>query len=224
VSGLSINETTRAENMVKAGDIFLFYLVRLSRWCGALQVIGGTAVDDIPLFNKADDPYAVRFRVKLLAARQLNNKKISRQQGLVQHPYNQKDQTCNGQDRQIPAKHRLRPAKYQLRQVPQPLTPCEFYPGSLAFPADVFPKAVPVAILAFNSSATGGTNSRHIRTVQKIGGFPPLLIGTQLKCACPAAQFVAHIRMSQVTRGPFPLSNEFAVSLILNVLNQLKSK
>jgi len=74
VSGFSINQKTRAENIARAGDIFLCYLVRLSRWCGALQIIDGPVVNDRPLFKKADDPYVVRFRVKPLVI--LNEEKM----------------------------------------------------------------------------------------------------------------------------------------------------
>jgi hypothetical protein len=112
-----------------------------------------------------------------------NEKLNKRQQGLVEHPYNQKGQTRKEQDRQIPAKH-------QLPQAAQPLTPCEPYPGSSAFSADVFAITVPVAILAINCGATGGTNCLHIRTVRKIGGFAPVPIEAQLKCTCVAVQLV----------------------------------
>lgn len=37
ISGFSIKQRTRAERTVRAGDIFLCYLVRVSRWCGALE-------------------------------------------------------------------------------------------------------------------------------------------------------------------------------------------
>lgn len=120
-----------------------------------------------------------------------------RQQGPQDRPYDHKAQTSKKQGRQILTKH-------QLRHAPQPLMPRELYPGSPAFTADVFRIAVPVAIFAFNSSTAGGTNSRHIWTGRRIGGFAHLLIGTQLKCTCLDARFVAHVRMSQLNHASPP--------------------
>lgn len=48
---------------IKPGDIFLCYLVRLSRWCGALEVTSGAFHGDSPIFSEPD-PFVVRFRVK----------------------------------------------------------------------------------------------------------------------------------------------------------------
>lgn len=48
---------------IKPGDIFLCYLVRLSRWCGALEVTSGSFHDDSPIFSEPD-PFVIRFRVK----------------------------------------------------------------------------------------------------------------------------------------------------------------
>jgi len=57
---------TRAAK-VKAGDLFICYLVRLSRWCGALEVQEGPYLDATPIFSPANDKFIVRFRVKALA-------------------------------------------------------------------------------------------------------------------------------------------------------------
>lgn len=50
---------------VHPGDIFLCYMVRLSRWCGALEVESEAYDDDSPIFDDPD-PFTVRFRVKSL--------------------------------------------------------------------------------------------------------------------------------------------------------------
>ncbi|OCG57637.1 hypothetical protein [Gilliamella sp. Nev3-1] len=49
VSGFRVRQKSLAEK-VKAGDIFICYLVRLSRRCGLLEVIDGPYEDSTPLF------------------------------------------------------------------------------------------------------------------------------------------------------------------------------
>jgi hypothetical protein len=66
VSGFSERQRTRASQLVKVGDIFLCYMVRLSRWCGALEVTSTVFEDRTPIFKQTDDPYVVRFKVKPL--------------------------------------------------------------------------------------------------------------------------------------------------------------
>ncbi len=51
----------RLAEQVGPGDIFLCYLTRLSRWCGALEVESKAYVDSSMLFNT--DEFPVRFRV-----------------------------------------------------------------------------------------------------------------------------------------------------------------
>jgi hypothetical protein len=48
---------------VKAGDVFVCYLTRLSRWFGLLEVIEGPFINDKPIFVPENDPFVVRFRV-----------------------------------------------------------------------------------------------------------------------------------------------------------------
>jgi len=48
----------------KAGDVFVCYLTRLSRWFGLLEVIDGPFIDDKPLFLPESDPFVLRFRVR----------------------------------------------------------------------------------------------------------------------------------------------------------------
>ena len=54
-----------AGSRVHSGDIFLCYLTRLSRWCGALEVESGPHMDDSPLHDELD-AFPVRFKVKPL--------------------------------------------------------------------------------------------------------------------------------------------------------------
>lgn len=49
---------------IKAGDIFVCYLTRLSRWFGLLEVVDGPFRDDRPIFATENDPYTVRFHVR----------------------------------------------------------------------------------------------------------------------------------------------------------------
>jgi hypothetical protein len=51
-------------NFIKPGDTFICYLVRLSRWCGVLEVTGNAYEDDSPIFRPTNDPWTVRFKVQ----------------------------------------------------------------------------------------------------------------------------------------------------------------
>ena len=51
-----------ARERVEPNDVFLCYLTRLSRWCGALKVEALAYHDEAPLFEDPD-PYVVRFKV-----------------------------------------------------------------------------------------------------------------------------------------------------------------
>ncbi len=65
VSGFTEGMKRRAERIV-AGDIFICYLVRLSRWCGALEVEKGPYIDKTPIFSQLSDKFVTRFQVKPL--------------------------------------------------------------------------------------------------------------------------------------------------------------
>jgi len=65
VSGFKVRQRNAAENNVKPDDIFLCYLVRLSRWCGALEVLSPAFEDSTPIYDDPD-PYVIRFNVKPL--------------------------------------------------------------------------------------------------------------------------------------------------------------
>jgi len=49
---------------IKAGDMLVCYLTRLSRWFGLLEVLEGPFIDNKPVFLPADDPFIVRFKVR----------------------------------------------------------------------------------------------------------------------------------------------------------------
>jgi hypothetical protein len=65
VSGFRLRQKTIADR-IKAGDIFLCYMTRLSRWFGVLEVTEGPYIDSKPIFVPEDDPFVVRFRVRSL--------------------------------------------------------------------------------------------------------------------------------------------------------------
>lgn len=52
-----------AAQRIKEGDIFLCYLVRLSRWFGVLRIVSSVFVDDEPIFQNPD-PFVIRFEVE----------------------------------------------------------------------------------------------------------------------------------------------------------------
>ena len=51
---------------VKPGDKLVCYMTKLSRWTGILEVLNGPYIEDKPLFLPENDPFVVRFRVKLV--------------------------------------------------------------------------------------------------------------------------------------------------------------
>lgn len=65
VTGFRIRQRASAEK-VKPGDIFLCYLVKVSRWAGALEILSDHFVDDSPIFDDPD-PYQLRFNVRAIA-------------------------------------------------------------------------------------------------------------------------------------------------------------
>jgi hypothetical protein len=65
VSGFRLRQKAIAER-IKAGDIFVCYMTRLSRWFGLLEVIEGPYIDSKPIFVPKDDPFVVRFHVRPL--------------------------------------------------------------------------------------------------------------------------------------------------------------
>jgi hypothetical protein len=65
VSGFRERQLAMARDRIKAGDILLCYLVRLSRWCGALEIESPAFTDSTPIFDDPD-PFIVRFSVNPL--------------------------------------------------------------------------------------------------------------------------------------------------------------
>ena len=63
VTGFRERHLRLASERVSQGDIFLCYLTRLSRWCGALQAESDAYYDDSPIHDDLD-PFTVRFKVK----------------------------------------------------------------------------------------------------------------------------------------------------------------
>ena len=65
MSGFRERQFATARDRIKTGDILLCYLVRLSRWCGALEVKSSAFTDSTPIFSDPD-PFIVRFKVNPL--------------------------------------------------------------------------------------------------------------------------------------------------------------
>jgi len=63
ISGFRMRQKGVAER-IRAGDSFVCYVTRLSRWIGLLEVIDGPFIDLSPIFVPKDDPFVVRFHVK----------------------------------------------------------------------------------------------------------------------------------------------------------------
>ena len=49
---------------IKRGDVFVCYLVKLSRWCGLLEVASDAFEDSTPIFADENDPFPIRFKVR----------------------------------------------------------------------------------------------------------------------------------------------------------------
>jgi len=64
VSGFRSHQHKAAFERVKKGDLLLCYLVKLSRWCGVLEVESDAFKDTTPLFAETNDPFTIRFKVK----------------------------------------------------------------------------------------------------------------------------------------------------------------
>lgn len=71
ISGFREKQRKSAER-IKIGDTFLCYVVRLSRWCGILEVASPLFVDATPYFS-APDPFVMRFEVKATVALDLEH-------------------------------------------------------------------------------------------------------------------------------------------------------
>ena len=65
ISGFRERQLATARDRIKPGDILLCYLVRLSRWCGALEIKSPAFTNSTPIFSDPD-PFLVRFKVSPL--------------------------------------------------------------------------------------------------------------------------------------------------------------
>ena len=65
ISGFSIHQKSRASK-IKIGSIYLCYLVKLSRWVGALKIESEPFEDKTPIFSKENDKFIYRFKVEPL--------------------------------------------------------------------------------------------------------------------------------------------------------------
>lgn len=64
VSGFRIRQRNVA-SQIKPGDMFICYVTKISRWVGILEIMEEYFEDHTPLFYSEDDPYVIRFRVKV---------------------------------------------------------------------------------------------------------------------------------------------------------------
>jgi predicted RNA-binding protein len=64
ISGFRPRQRKTAYQRIKTGDLLLCYLIKLSRWCGVLEVISEAFEDTTPIFAEANDPFPIRFKVK----------------------------------------------------------------------------------------------------------------------------------------------------------------
>lgn len=64
ISGFRPRQKRAAFEKVKPGDILLCYMVKLSRWCGSLEVSSSAFEDSSPIFAEENDPFPIRFEVK----------------------------------------------------------------------------------------------------------------------------------------------------------------
>jgi hypothetical protein len=63
ISGFRESQRHMAQR-VQPGDVFVCYMVYLSRWIGVLEALEGPFVDRSPRFVPDNDPFVVRFRVR----------------------------------------------------------------------------------------------------------------------------------------------------------------
>ena len=66
VSGFRERQKGIAAN-IKAGDKFICYVTKFSRWVGILEIRDKFFVDNKPIFTEQDDPFVIRFKVKVIS-------------------------------------------------------------------------------------------------------------------------------------------------------------
>jgi hypothetical protein len=73
VTGFRPRQRKAAFEKVNRGDLLLCYLVKLSRWCGVLEVTSDAYEDSSPVFADSNDPFPIRFKVKAHVALSFEN-------------------------------------------------------------------------------------------------------------------------------------------------------
>lgn len=63
ISGFRLRHEAMSSK-IKAGDVFVCYITRLSRWVGLLEVLDGPFIGHEPIFVPDNDPFVVRFSVR----------------------------------------------------------------------------------------------------------------------------------------------------------------
>jgi len=68
ISGFRISRKTYVENQnTGPGDRFICYCTRIQRFIGVLEVNSKPFIDRKPIFTQEDDPFILRFKVKVIA-------------------------------------------------------------------------------------------------------------------------------------------------------------
>ena len=65
ITGFKASQRSRAQR-IKPGDVFVCYMTKLSRWVGLLEATSSMFEDDTPVFLPKDDPYTIRFNVRVI--------------------------------------------------------------------------------------------------------------------------------------------------------------
>lgn len=67
ISGFRISRKTYVENQkIGPGDKFICYCTRIQRFIGVLEIESKPFVDNLPIFTEEEDPFILRFKVKLI--------------------------------------------------------------------------------------------------------------------------------------------------------------
>ncbi|MBN1254813.1 MAG: hypothetical protein JXA50_06025 [Deltaproteobacteria bacterium] len=67
ISGFRISRKTYVENQkISPGDRFICYCTRIQRLIGVLEVASNPFIDKKPIFTQEDDPFILRFKVKVI--------------------------------------------------------------------------------------------------------------------------------------------------------------
>lgn len=67
ISGFRISRKTYVQNQkIGPGDKFICYCTRIQRFIGVLEIESKPFVDNQPIFTEEEDPFILRFKVKLI--------------------------------------------------------------------------------------------------------------------------------------------------------------